>query len=407
MKRQLLMYLLTVTISASCFGQAVIDTVSIGPGYANQVWYSLENDEQGTAPKNDWTIAFDCGATGSSVLINSSNGVELWKYPGDTNDFSTVDTSGITGWPQLYNSDSSWSHGAFSRHQAGFDVGWGEYSVITHTVTGDSIYVIKLASGVYQKIWIQSLASGVYTFRHATLNNSMDMSHTLAKSTYTGKNFGYFHLGTHSAVDREPSTADWDLQFTQYITWIPVPYNVSGVLHNRGVTSAKAYPVNDPSTYTSYGSHPTQTAINTIGYDWKAYTGSWVIADSTVYFVKTAAGDIWKMIFTGFGGSANGEYIFSKEKLLSAGIADNGTAPFFKLYPNPAKDQLNVIADLSFNEPTTFELYNVAGAVVLKEQLIGNGMTSRVLDVSSLTSGMYVGVVRSNQGVTSVKLVIE
>jgi hypothetical protein len=41
--------------------QAVTDTVAVGASYANHVWYSLANDEQGNAPKNNWDIAFDAG----------------------------------------------------------------------------------------------------------------------------------------------------------------------------------------------------------------------------------------------------------------------------------------------------------------------------------------------------------
>ena len=38
-----------------------------------------------------------------------------------------------------------------------FDMGWGIYSMITHHVTGDSLYAIKTVGGDWKKLWIQKL----------------------------------------------------------------------------------------------------------------------------------------------------------------------------------------------------------------------------------------------------------
>lgn len=58
--------LIALGISAylSTQAQAVIDTVSIGANYTNQVWYSLQNDEQGSSAKNNWDLAFFRDRTG-------------------------------------------------------------------------------------------------------------------------------------------------------------------------------------------------------------------------------------------------------------------------------------------------------------------------------------------------------
>ena len=58
-----------------------------------------------------------------------------------------------------------------------------------------------------------------------------------------------------------------------------------------------------------------QSKINVIGADWKNFdqaNNRWSLVDSTAYFIKTANGKIYKIIFTGFGGSANtivGKYV--------------------------------------------------------------------------------------------------
>ncbi len=303
--------------------QVTTDTVSIGAGYANQKWYSLKNDDQGSSPKNNWDIAFDCSARGTSILINSVTGTTLWKYPtADTSGWLTLDTTGITSWiTKYYNSDTSWAVGAFDKGMVTSnpsDLGWGVYSSITHIVTGDSLYVIKLSNNTYKKLWIQSLSAGVYSFKYADIAGTNLQNASLTKSTYTGKNFGYYSLQTNAALNREPLSTDWDLVFTQYTTFIPQAYTVTGVLSNTGVKVADVRTVANAATFNTWTSQTFKTPINEIGYDWKSFTGSaYVMEDSLVYFIRTKTSDIWKVIFTGFGGSATGNFIFSKEKLAT------------------------------------------------------------------------------------------
>ena len=244
MKKVLLACIALWQINSTSKAQATTDTVSLGTGYTNQLWYSLPNNEQGTAPKNNWDLMFDVSGFGSSIHINSITGTQLWRYTAaDTSGWPTLDTAGIDGWTPLYNSDTSWIFGAFDKGMVFSnpnDLGWGVYNSITHIVTGDSLYVIKLASGAYKKLWIQSLASGNYNFKYANIDGSSQQSGTIVKSAYSGKNFAYFSLQSNMALDREPASANWDLLFTQYTAFIPSPYTVAGVLLNVGVTAAQA-----------------------------------------------------------------------------------------------------------------------------------------------------------------------
>lgn len=377
-------------------GQVVNDIVSLGSGYADQVWYSLENDEQGSSPKNNWDLAFGVSPQGSTIHINPAVGTQLWVYPnGDTADFATVDTTGISGWASLSNSDTSWYYGAFDmtiNPNDPFDLGWGNYDMITHYVWGDSVYVIKLGNGEYQKFWLERLASGTYYFRHAKLDNSMDMSHSLAKANYSGKNFGYYSLQGHNAVDREPANNTWDLTFTQYSAILPGfgPYLVTGVLQNAGVEAVKVYPVNDPATYTDWVSQTFNSEINVLGYDWKSFnmqTFQYDIEDSTVYFVKDLDSAYWKVIFTGFGGSSTGDFEFTKEKISTVGINEQ-SGSFFSVYPNPAREQLNIVLDTQ--DQVEVALYNMSGQKVYSEVLNQTGFRTEQINLPSLNSGLYI-----------------
>src|SRR5690606_26268739 len=103
MKKYLLIGALCLSINT--LHAQIIDTVSMGQGYANNVWYSLANDEQASSPATNWDIAFSTGNFSSAVLFNESI-ADLYVVNGAMPaDFLTIDTNGISAWDKLYNSD--------------------------------------------------------------------------------------------------------------------------------------------------------------------------------------------------------------------------------------------------------------------------------------------------------------
>jgi hypothetical protein len=416
MKKLLLLLVCVSSLHIGGNAQVTIDTVSLGAGYVNQKWYSLQNDEQGSAPKNNWDIAFDVSGYGSSIHVNSVIGTLLWKYPiADTSGWSTLDTAGITTWKKLYNSDTSWAFGAFDKgmnFSTPFDLGWGIYNSTTHIVTGDSLFVIKLASGVYKKLWIINLNSGAYNFKYADLNGANPQTAQLVKSTYTGKNFGYYSLQNNTALDREPLSANWDLIFTQYTAFIPSPYTVAGILHNKGITTAQVEPIANPNTYNSWLSHAYNRAINEIGYDWKTFTGSWIIDDSLVYFVKSNSGNVWKVIPIGFGGSSTGSYLFSKEKLSATEIQDNigNITASMSVYPNPSSGSTtNIVYSLEHTASSAaLSIHDLVGNNIFSDKLNNRaGFFIYNLNTFILNTGMYIVSITIDGQTTQQKLIIQ
>ena len=402
--------LATLTLSLAFAGYVFAqetDTVSLGPSYINEVFYSLETGVKTSSLKNDWDIAFQAPQPGTSILINDGNGTELWVYPGDTSMWSSlVDTTGLGSWTQQYNSDSSWLDGALSRGAAGHpDYGWGSYNSISHVVEGSKIFVLKLSDGSYQKLWILDLTSGVYSFKHATLGGST-MSHTLDTKDFEGKNFGYFSLQNHNQKDKEPLAVDWDLKFAKYTSFVPTPYVVTGVLHADGAQASHAYPVNDASTYTDFDSHTFLDNINTMGHDWKSFnmtTFQYDIIDSTVYFVRTVENAVWKLVFTGFGGSASGDFIFTKQNLIAAGISEKDNLPHFSIYPNPASQHINIVFDATTSS-SEYSVSDISGRLMLQGSL--NTGLLHSLDISSLKKGIYLISINNEGRRRSERLII-
>ena len=397
-----------LTISANAISQ-VPDTVFLGAAYINNVYYSLNNGIEEDDVNNDWDIAFQTkDAFSTSILINPANGTELYLYPGDSTDYLTLDTTGMkSGWTRLYNSDTSWNYGAFSQNQTTFHVGWGLYNMTTHQIHGDKLFVIRLSIGTYNKVWIKSLIGSVYTFRHSTLNNSMNMVHSLDKSAYSGKNFGFYSLQTHGQKDKEPLAADWDLLFGKYTAMTPTVYNVTGVLHNASTQSSKAYPISDVVNYIDWQQHTLMNEINTIGYDWKVFnmtTFLYDISDSTVYFVKTQHGDVWKIVFDHFGGSSNGAIGFLKTHVHFAGIDDVKAISYFEVYPNPAGDVVTIASHSTSD--LGISISDMAGREVISDIYPASSLT-RSLDISSLPSGLYLISLRSAGQYLTKKILVE
>jgi len=309
----------------------------------------------------------------------------------------------------LFNQDTSWWAGAFNGTNDvsnQFDLGWGIYDFVTHFVTGDSLYFLKLSNGVVKKLWIQSLQNNSYLFAYADVDGSNEVNATLNKQNFQGKNFGYYSVANGVELDREPNKYLWDLTFAQYMATTPFIYKVTGILSNDSIQSVKAYPV-DPATVTPWG-YAFSYNINTIGNNWKSFdfnNNVWSIEDSLVYFVYDRGGSLWKLIFTGFGGASSGNYELLKEQISATGIAENnGQQALLNVYPNPANSNVNLICYIHENSSeNTAGIYDTHGKRVLNIDLSDfTGLNEVQVNTASLSDGMYV-VKMTIDGVTTAK----
>lgn len=425
MKKQIL-FAAAITFAAFYSkAQVVLDTVNLGAGYANQIWYSLPDDEQGSQAKNNWDLAFrTSGSMGSSIMVNHSNGGTLWVYPkADKSAWASVDTNGLSTWSPQYNSEKEWTGalGKYANPSDPFDLGWGVYDMGTHYVLGDSLYIIKTQTGAFKKLIIDRLASGTYTFTYANLNGTDSTTSTLSKSTYSNKNFGYFNLNTKTSVDREPATDKWDLVFGQYSTGDyagmgMAGYTVTGILVNDTLQVAKAKV--DPSvraSYNVYSAHSFNEAINGIGYNWKTYDGAsmtYKLNDSSIYFVRRNNGDIWKLVMTGFAGST-GSSMFSKEKIFTATSIkeQQSNTTTVVISPNPASygQQVNVVYYLETKATVAvLQVYDVTGRIMLTKKIEQSaGLHTEALSTEHLVSGSYLLSIRTDASRITQKFIVQ
>ena len=160
------------------------------------------------------------------------------------------------------------------------------------------------------------MLSGIYYLRIANLDGTSDQLFYVDTGPYSEKKFIYFSLSDNQLIDREPS--NWDIIFTRYeeeyvtLNGTTMPYIVTGVLTNGNY----CFEFNGPSDFNpSLDFTQFSTVINTIGYDWKLYSGSYSIVPDRVYFI--ISNDqlfVHKIIFQSFEGGQTGNMSFLIEK---------------------------------------------------------------------------------------------
>jgi hypothetical protein len=392
--------------------ELVNDSVAMGAGYANEIYYSMANGEVASVPRNQWDIAFRTPKMSSSIMINEGAGVMLYTYPNsDTTGWAAIDTSGITGWTPMYNSFDDWENGAFSRNATGHpDYGWGIYNTVTHNLVADSLYVIKLRDGSFRKLWIIRKYSSLdkYSFRFANLDGSSESNILIDCNPYVSKNFIGYSIQTTQIVDFEPAANSWDLLFTKYESIQPdgTPYPVTGVITNDGLKTIEYRHVSPD--FVDWDITLADSSRSSIGWDWKSFnmtTFTYEVEDSLVFFVQDIAGNMNKLVFTKFEGSSSGKIVF-KKAVVSTGISENKSNQEIVVYPNPVKDRLNINLGNVTKFPVKITLSSLTGQIVYSNMINENSGNAINIPVENMPNGMYLLTSKSASGTSAKKVVI-
>jgi len=407
------MFLESKTVAQS---SNVSDTVVMGASYVDEVYYKFDDGTKFPSARQTWDIAFRTPKRSSSILTNDGSGVVLFTYPkSDTTGWASIDTTGLYTWKSMYNDPTDWENGAFSRNATGHpDYGWGKYNDVTHDVIGDSLFVIKLRDGSFKKLWIVKKYSSqdIYDFRFANLDGTGYQDIKIDLKADTAKNFIGYSLQTNEKIDFEPVRQTWDILFTKYMSVQPdgTPYTVTGVLCNQDVSTKRFEKV--PLDYNDWGPGKWDSTRSSIGWNWKVFdmnTFTYKIVDSLVFFVKNVKGDIHKLYFTSYEGSATGVITFIKERVAGAGVENlNVSSITLKVYPNPASNFLTLNYTGKAGDDVFISLTDLSGRQLLSDRpgSLAEGSNSYRMDVSGITPGIYFVTVASSLSRSVLKVII-
>ena len=408
-----LQLLFTMLLSVSFLkAQEISINTSMGANYSNHVFYKLDTETETSFDASSWDIAMlRTSAYAFALRVNGHINISVFEVSNTPSDWTAIDVSQEASWTQLYNSDTQWNEGAFDRGSATY--GWGEYNSTTHHVEGTVVFVLKYSDGTYRKFINEDFYGG-YTFKYSTWdgsNWSTDQTVTIPNSNNPSNTYNYYSLENNTEVLAAPATSDWDLKFTKYYTEVApnTMYQVTGVLHN---TTTEIAENDEPQGMPSNPSLTYSTDINTIGYDWKSFTGSSFSVDSDKsFYVKYDNGTVYRLYFTDFSGSSSGDLSFNFEDVTSTlGIEDINEDISFGMYPNPSIDKkINLIYDVSKLTADKNEvlIYAATGQLVFQSTLHNNtGFYNKNLDLSSLASGMYLLKFISGEHSISKKIIL-
>ncbi|MCB0539111.1 MAG: T9SS type A sorting domain-containing protein [Bacteroidetes bacterium] len=417
MRKQLFFWFILFIGFYSLSAQVVEDSVIMGPNYTNDVFYSLSSGNTTEVGGADWTVAFYNESISAAIMINSGRGVKLYRVSDDISTFSDVlDTANLSNWDELYDDYSTWSE--FSAFEdmsttSSSNYGWGEYNSANHQVTASRIFVIQTVNGDFYKVMVVSKITGTFTYRYATLDNSIDTTLTITPADYLNTNYAYLNMDNHTLLNLEPNNTTWDLVFKKYnAQYSPtVHYPVTGVLNNFGVEIAKVE--NLPNSEASYDGLVLSPDRNTIGWDWKSFnntTYTYDLTDSLTYFVKTIDNKIYKLYFTEFAGGSTGVIKFNKEEIAqdTTNINDINSIVNYTIYPNPTKGQIELVLDLNANENLQIAVSDMFGRTVYQSNSINAnaGLNAYRLDLSNNTAGVYLIQLSNGKNITTQKVIL-
>jgi len=411
-----LLFLSSILFSVVMTAQVTTSTVTMSPGYANQVYFKLATQTSTPFANTLWDIAFYRKSNMSmAIRTNDAKGIATYEASNNLADWATIDVANEANWTRLYNSETIWELGSFdngSETTPPFGYGWGVYNMATHKVTGTIIFVLKYANNTYKKVKMVEFFGG-YTFIYSSWDGtawSADQTAVVPNTSNPTNNFNYYSLETNAQVVAEPANTDWDLLFTKYMAMQPsqVMYSVTGVLHHPDVQVAEN--ASGASTDLTYSED-----INSIGFDWKTLdmgTFAYVVDSQKSFFVKLLNGTIYKINFLTFAGSSTGVITFNQEDVT----AQLGSETFenkvtFGVYPNPSTDKkINLIYEMPSgnSDKNLVTIYSITGAQVYQTTIDSNsGFFSKELDLNFLNSGMYLLKFDSGDYSTTKKIILK
>lgn len=405
------------------------DTVYMGNGYANDVYYHMANGVVHSSPNNNWTLAFGTGILGRWVPVFANHvpgNVLVYSLHKDASGFPsdvTADTTAAQS-KAFYNSTEKWENGAFNMNADPtnmFDYGWGQYDQTDHFVWGDSLFLVKTPGKKFQ-LWIEVFKSTPsdslgWTFHMANLDGTNPSKKTIKTKNYLNNLFIYYSVPGDSFFVREPANNTWDILFTRYSQYVPTPpvtgyYPTTGVVSNTGVKVAELRKINaDTAEYRGY---PLDSMITAIGSDWKIPpmgppTPSFQL-DTVTYFVKSRNTSIYQLEFLYASQSAYGGKVALRKRMsvpLNVKTLSNSNTTL-SVFPNPASADVNIMLDGVKEGNAQIVVNDVTGKIVLNKTIeMNKGFNAYQLNTASFAAGSYFITISNGSWKISDRLIVQ
>lgn len=273
-------------------GDVINATVNMESDYKWQVYYNLEtNSIAGKNLKTAWDIALETTPDGYRVVLNAAK--MMYAY-----------NTGKTGMDKVTMKDT------VGKKKVDDPAGDMEKTAVGDWKGKEDVYIIDMGVGPdgtlfgFKKLVLKSVDDKGYAIQFANVDGTDPV--TLQVTKQPEYNFSFVSFTDQKQVSVEPPKDAWDIAFTQYTHMFidpPMPYLVTGCLLNRYNATAAIDTTSsfDEITYEQISALNFSPAINTIGYDWKSYTGNTYVTNSKInYIIKAGEGIYYKLHFIDF-----------------------------------------------------------------------------------------------------------
>jgi hypothetical protein len=184
-------------------------------------------------------------------------------------------------------------------------------------------------------------------------------------------------------------------------------YPITGAANNVGIGASHFYPVGP--NFTLWGLKPFVAEKNVIGANWKYFdntTFSYNMVDSTYYFVKDTADNVYKLKFVYFD-YMNGSLALDKMLVSLSAIDDNvADAQSMNIYPVPATDMITIRLNIKVTNNSQLTIYDLNGRNVFSQSISGTTLNNGATVSVNLPAGLYIAKVTAGQAVYSQKLLV-
>lgn len=392
-------------VTLSVFALTPTDSVILGPGSTNMVFYRISDGVKTVVPNNDWHLAVTVRPTefpnaplgGTTIRYNEAFGVAVYVLPDkDTTQPIQFSIQSYPYWPKLHDSDSLLDMGAFNSVRTSdiFDFGWGYYNSVTHHVVGNKEFLIKLPNGKLKRFKVDKLLyDTAFVLIYSDINFANQQLITIRKKDFPGKNFVYLNLETNKILDKEPPRTEWDLLFLRYTAAKGSSREYEpevGVWINKGWSAGRR--ANTSVLSNDFSGVPLSPSLSAVGWNWKIRTfntgsrdaeqnWSYQIIDSLAYLLRKGDKN-YKLVITGYNPSSE-KISFFIEEFLANNVTETAAEAPIAVFPNPASYLLNIqIPD----DQTTLKIFDSYGRMVFQE-LPAAGLYQ--LQVDSWLPGIY------------------
>ena len=130
-------------------------------------------------------------------------------------------------------------------------------------------------------------------------------------------------------------------------------------------------------------------------------------ASDRTYFVQDRNDNIWKLIFTEYGGGANGNITFTQELVSATSVEETNAPADLVVYPNPVLNgELRIVLDGDVRNGQ-LSIHDMGGKLVMQQQVSGSGSLALLpVDVSALQQGLYMVRLTAGTRVFTTRVVI-